>query len=66
MLLHQRLARTFIQLQGFTSYETSSGNAHDTSEFLEYEQYQPVWFYELTAFPEQQNSYLIGLRSLME
>jgi hypothetical protein len=31
-----------------------SGNTPDISEFLEYEWYQPVWYYEPTAFPDQE------------
>jgi hypothetical protein len=30
-----------------------TGNTPDISEFLEYKWYQPVWYYEPTAFPEQ-------------
>ncbi len=52
--LRNRLARPLPQLHGCTPYEMISGNTPDISEFLEYEWYQPVWYYEPTAFPDQE------------
>jgi hypothetical protein len=43
--LRNRLARPLPQLHGRTPYEIISGNTTDISEFLEYEWYQPVWYY---------------------
>jgi len=52
--LRNRLARPLPQLHGRTPYEIISGNTPDISEFLEYEWYQPVWYYEPSTFPEQE------------
>ncbi len=41
------------QQHGRTPYEILTGNTPDISEFLEYKWYQPVWYYEPAAFPEQ-------------
>lgn len=41
------------QQHGRTPYEILTGNTPDISEFFEDEWYQPVWYYEPTAFPEQ-------------
>jgi hypothetical protein len=51
--LRNRLARPLHQLQGRTPYEVLTGNTPDISEFLEYEWYQPVWYFDPTAFPNQ-------------
>jgi hypothetical protein len=51
--LRNRLARPLHQLHGCTPYEMLTGNTPDISEFLEYEWYQPVWYFEPTAFPNQ-------------
>jgi hypothetical protein len=41
------------QLHERTPYEILTGNTPDISEFVEYEWYQPVWYFEPSAFPEQ-------------
>jgi hypothetical protein len=51
--LRNRIVRPLYQQHGRTPYEILTGNTPDISEFLEYEWYQPVWYYEPTAFPEQ-------------
>jgi hypothetical protein len=53
MDLRNRLVRPLSQLQGRTPYELLTGNTPDISEFLEYEWYQPVWYYDLAPFPQQ-------------
>lgn len=52
--LRNRLARPLPQLHGRTPYEIIAGNTPNISEFLEYEWYQPVWYYEPTVFPNQE------------
>ena len=51
--LRNRIVRPLRQQHGRTPYEILTGNTPDISEFLEFEWYQPVWYYEPTAFPEQ-------------
>jgi len=51
--LRNRLARPLPQLHGRTPYEMITGNTPDISEFLEFEWYQPVWYFEPTTFPDQ-------------
>ncbi len=51
--LRNRLAIPLHQLHGCIPYEMLIGNTPDISEFLEYEWYQPVWYFEPTAFPNQ-------------
>jgi hypothetical protein len=51
--LRNRLAKPLHQLYGHTPYEMLTGNTPDISEFLEYEWYQPVWYFEPTTFPNQ-------------
>jgi hypothetical protein len=51
--LRNRLARPLPQLHGRTSYEILTGNTPDISEFLEFEWYQPIWYLEPSAFPNQ-------------
>ncbi len=51
--LRSRLARPLPQLNGRTPYELITGNTPDVSEFLEFEWYQPIWYYEPSAFPQQ-------------
>jgi hypothetical protein len=51
--LRNRLVRPLQQLHGRTPYEVLTGNTPDVSEFIEYEWYQPVWYYKPSAFPEK-------------
>ncbi len=51
--LRNRLARPLPQLHGRTPYEMLTGNTPDISEFLEFQWYQPVWYYEPGVFPHQ-------------
>jgi hypothetical protein len=53
--LRNRLARPLHQLKGQTPYEMLTGNTPDISEFLGYESYQPVWYFEPTTIPNQCN-----------
>jgi hypothetical protein len=53
MELRNRLVRPLPQLNGRTPIEVLTGNTPDISEFLEFEWYQPVWFYEPDVFPRQ-------------
>ncbi len=52
--LRNRLARPLPQLHGRTPYEILTGNTPDISEFLEFSWYQPIWYYEPSAFPNQE------------
>ena len=45
-------------LHGHTAYELVTGNTPDVSEYLEFEWYQLIWYYETHAFPEDKR--LIG------
>jgi hypothetical protein len=45
--------RPLHRQHGRTPYEILTGDTPNLSEFLEYEWYQLVWYYEHTAFPEQ-------------
>ncbi len=51
--LRNRLARPLPQLHGRTPWEKITGNTPDISEFLEFQWYEPIWYYEPTAFPEE-------------
>jgi len=51
--LRNHLARPLAQLQGRTPYELVTGNTPDISELLEFEWYQPIWYYEPSEFPHQ-------------
>mmetsp|Transcript_24287 Transcript_24287/g.34810 ORF Transcript_24287/g.34810 Transcript_24287/m.34810 type:complete len:1184 (-) Transcript_24287:1334-4885(-) len=51
--LRNRLALPLPQLHGRTPHEVLTGNTPDVSEFLEFEWYQPVWYYDPEPFPEQ-------------
>jgi hypothetical protein len=51
--LRNRIVRPLRQQHERTPYEILTGNTLDILEFLEFEWYQPVWYYEPTAFPEQ-------------
>jgi hypothetical protein len=51
--LQNHLARLLPQLNGRTPYEMKMGNTLDISELLEFEWYQPIWYYEPSAFPQQ-------------
>jgi hypothetical protein len=50
--LRNHLVRPLQQQHGRTPYEILTGKTPDISEFLEFQWYQPVWYYEPTAFPE--------------
>ena len=39
------------ELHGRTPYEIVAGDTPDIMEWLEYDFYQPVWFYSPTTFP---------------
>jgi hypothetical protein len=51
--LRNFIVRPLCQQHGRTPYEILAGNTPDISEFLEFEWYQSVWYYEPTAFPDQ-------------
>jgi len=51
--LRNRLALPLTQLHGRTPHEVLTGNTPDISEFLEFEWYQPIWYYDPEPFPEQ-------------
>ncbi len=51
--LRNRLVRPLQQLHGRIPYEVLTGNTPNISEFIEYEWYQSVLYYEPSAFPEQ-------------
>jgi hypothetical protein len=52
-IFKNRLVRLLPQLHNRMPCELLAGNAPDISEFLEYEWYQPVWYYDSVAFPQQ-------------
>jgi len=51
--LQNRIVRPLPQLHGRTPYEVLTGNTPDISEFLEFQWFQPIWYYEPSIFPEQ-------------
>jgi hypothetical protein len=51
-------AQPLYSLHGQTSYELVTGNTPDISEYVEFTWFQPVWYYEANAFPEDKR--LIG------
>jgi hypothetical protein len=51
--LRNHIVRPLPTLQGRTPYELVTGNTPDISELLEFEWYQPVWYYEPAEFPHQ-------------
>ena len=44
-------AHQLYELHGRTPYEIVAGDTPDITEWLEYDFYQPVWFYSPAAFP---------------
>ena len=46
-------AQPLYSLHGRTSYELVTGDTPDISEYVEFEWYQPIWYYEANAFPEE-------------
>ena len=44
-------AQPLYSLHGRTPYELVTGDTPDISEYAEFEWYQPVWYYEPSAFP---------------
>jgi hypothetical protein len=51
--LRNHTVRPLIDLNGRTPYEKITGNTPDISELLEFEWYQPIWYYEPSEFPHQ-------------
>jgi uncharacterized lipoprotein YehR (DUF1307 family) len=51
--LRNHISQPLSQLQGRTPYEIVTGNTPDISELLEFEWYQPIWYYEPSKFPHQ-------------
>jgi hypothetical protein len=51
MDIQNRLVRLLPQLHNRMPCELLAGNAPDISDCLEYEWYQPVWYYDSVAFP---------------
>jgi hypothetical protein len=51
-------AQPLFSLHGRTPFELVTGNMPDISEYLAFEWYQPVYYYDQAAFPEQRE--LIG------
>jgi len=51
--LRNHIVRPLIDLNGRTPYEKITGNTPDISELLEFEWYQPIWYYEPSEFPHQ-------------
>jgi hypothetical protein len=51
--LRNGLARPLPRLLGRTPQEIRTGNTPNISECLEFELYQPIWFYEPSEFPHQ-------------
>jgi len=56
--LQNHIVRPLSNLRGRTPYEMVTGNTPDISELLEFEWYQPIWYYEPSEFPHQNK--LIG------
>jgi len=51
--LCNQLVRPLTDLNGRTPYKKITGNTPDISELLEFEWYQPIWYYEPSEFPHQ-------------
>jgi len=51
--LHNHIVRPLADLHGRTPYERITGNTPDISELLEFEWYQPIWYYEPSEFPHE-------------
>jgi hypothetical protein len=51
-------AQPLYSLHGRTAYEMVTGDTPDISEYMEFAWYQPIWYYESSAFPEERR--LIG------
>ena len=49
--VRSRTAHQLYELHGRTPYEIVAGDTPDITEWLEYDFYQPVWFYSPAAFP---------------
>jgi hypothetical protein len=46
-------AQPLYSLHGRTAYELVTGDTPDISEYAEFDWYQPIWYYEGNAFPEE-------------
>ncbi len=51
--LRNNIVRPLVHLHGRTPYELLTGNTPDISELLEFEWYQPIWYFEPSEFPHQ-------------
>lgn len=49
--LRNHIVRPLSTLNRRTPYELVMGNTPDISELLEFEWYQPIWYYEPSEFP---------------
>ncbi len=47
-------ARPLPQLHGRTPYEILLGYTPDVSEFLEFEWFQPIWYFDPSMFPDHE------------
>jgi hypothetical protein len=45
-------AQPLFSLHGRTPFEIVTGNTPDISEYISFEWYQPVWYFDNTSFPE--------------
>jgi hypothetical protein len=45
-------AQPLYSLHGRTPFEMVTGNTPDISEYISFQWYQPVWFFDNTSFPE--------------
>ncbi|MGH3053527.1 MAG: hypothetical protein ACRDL7_00940, partial [Gaiellaceae bacterium] len=46
-------AHSIYSLHGRTPYECVTGNTPDISEYVEFDWYQPTWYYDSSDFPEE-------------
>jgi len=51
--LRNRLARPLSRLNGRTPQELITGNTPDISELIEFEWFQPIWYFKPCEFPHQ-------------
>jgi hypothetical protein len=48
-------AQPLYSLHGRTSYELETGNTPDISEYITFSWFQPIWYYDKTNFPDENN-----------
>jgi hypothetical protein len=46
------MAQPLYSLHGWTSFELVTRNMPDISEYISFQWFQPIWYYDSTAYPE--------------